>query len=546
MGRLLQLLGISIFLPVLAIAQSNSPSCPAGQSPSVYTITSVSGAGNATGTGQSVITSCNAGQQTSNLQGCLQIAQPPLASCFTSDVVTAGATSTTYNGNSVLYRQYVNETTTYTYNPDGGCYSPTVTNTSSNLYGQVQANYTCAASSSCNAPQGAYFGIVSQDWRTTHTGNVEVCKSNCIADIVLDATVQTSSGITAMEYWESTGASCTGTDDPTDSTTPDANGKYQISSSPPIYTDAQNNSLSFNDQSTNEGTQPSPTVPLLNEDGCITSAGGGIFCVAQSPLTPDTGTPGTPAQPTVTITVTPQGCNSASCQITYYDQQTVLTSTNDGAGGTQAGICSAGDTKDASGQCQSTGQCPAGQQKNGAGYCSGSGNVSSCGGPGQPVCNVNIVSSSPGAFGNGTGDGSGGCGTAGQPACNTLSGGTDCATPPICTGDPILCNTDYQTWKIQCGTQSDIDTAITAGIQAENSGSSDLLNSANGTVIDVGAMYQSQQASTATLQDIIINMGGWAGTVTVPMSQWSDFLHWIGILVLISANLVGIRIVMTG
>ncbi len=60
--------------------------------------------------------------------------------------------------------------------------------------------------------------------------------------------------------------------------------------------------------------------------------------------------------------------------------------------------------------------------------------------------------------GNGvTSNGVGGC------VGDSVVGGSDCVSPPVCSGDAVQCDQDFQAWHTRCSTDSDSDLATALG-----------------------------------------------------------------------------------
>lgn len=104
------------------------------------------------------------------------------------------------------------------------------------------------------------------------------------------------------------------------------------------------------------------------------------------------------------------------------------------ADGSCKSTCAAGTYATAAG-CTAT--CATGTTADKNGICQ----PNTCGN-GQVASNGSCMNSCPSGQ---SADASGKC----QPG-NTASGGTDCSSPPACTGDQTLCNIDFQTWAGHC------------------------------------------------------------------------------------------------
>lgn len=147
-----------------------------------------------------------------------------------------------------------------------------------------------------------------------------------------------------------------------------------------------------------------------------------------------------------------------------------------------------------------------------------------------------------GAIGGGssscTGDdcGSGGDGTA--------SGGETCVAPPVCEGDAISCAILDQQWRNRCvemPTETELESAF--GPTGDESGN---LIPTVGTFEVPSVFDDAGWIGASCPSDITINLGGQLPTVTVPISYWCDWLSIIGVMIMVSAYIGGVRIVVGG
>lgn len=138
--------------------------------------------------------------------------------------------------------------------------------------------------------------------------------------------------------------------------------------------------------------------------------------------------------------------------------------------------------------------------------------------------------------GNGTtSDGAGGC------ASDSLSGGVDCSSPPVCSGDPIQCDIDAQAFRERCpGAPSSGDIAGALGQygSVENPG-------APHSVDVTGSITTSHFGDTGTScpAPLVLNIMG----QSVTLDPWTKFCSWMQLiqpLVLLFATLAAGRVLM--
>lgn len=71
--------------------------------------------------------------------------------------------------------------------------------------------------------------------------------------------------------------------------------------------------------------------------------------------------------------------------------------------------------------------------------------------PGDVQGGTGTAGGDTGGGGTGTGSGNGD-----DPGAGSFSGGTDCTTPPVCTGDAVLCGTARSNWALLCKLHKDV------------------------------------------------------------------------------------------
>lgn len=83
--------------------------------------------------------------------------------------------------------------------------------------------------------------------------------------------------------------------------------------------------------------------------------------------------------------------------------------------------------------------------------------------------NTTVNNSTTGVSGDLSGSSSSSSSSGGSSSASSSSGGgsatggTDCASPPVCTGESISCNIDYQAWHARCDSSTDADLASAIG-----------------------------------------------------------------------------------
>lgn len=178
---------------------------------------------------------------------------------------------------------------------------------------------------------------------------------------------------------------------------------------------------------------------------------------------------------------------------------------NNGSGCQSA--CGAG-TSWSNGQCVAT--CPSGSTKDSSGICQ----PSSCP-TGQVSSNGQCVTQ---CASNQHQDGT---------RCvdnNAANGGTDCTSPPVCTGDQALCNIDYQAWATRC--------AANPGNAADGD-LSQMYTKSTDSVGSVMGRYQSQLSSSPLVHAadsfFTVNVGGSCPQLTIPAAEFMGKNIWAGL-----------------
>lgn len=154
---------------------------------------------------------------------------------------------------------------------------------------------------------------------------------------------------------------------------------------------------------------------------------------------------------------------------------------------------------------------------------------------------------SPPRGGSPTGSGDGGGGTCEGEDCGpgSISGGQTCEAAPICEGDPLQCAAIDQQWRTRCvDMPTDEELADAFGpIEGEEG------TGWTGTDTEI-SLPESLSAegwiSTDCPADITINLGGMLPTVTVPISNWCEWLSSFGVMIMVSAYMAGVRIIIGG
>ena len=243
--------------------------------------------------------------------------------------------------------------------------------------------------------------------------------------------------------------------------------------------------------------------PIPNGSCALTPGGDGVCATTPgtmpaTPPAPNTGTAGTAAQPVATVT-------NNSTTNNYYSPATMSGST-----------VTAGPATD---NPTGTSNTPSGQGTTGSGGSSGSGS------PTEPTP---------------TSD----CGGDGQPPCNSLSGGTDCSSPPSTGGDPIAGYSAMQDWKTACAlstpTAAQMNAAIDTGLGTTTEGG--LLKS-KGSVNVSGWFDGAAATGGGCPADIPVSLPQVSATINIPFSSVCPYVTLIRTLGLIGAALYSLYIV---
>lgn len=131
---------------------------------------------------------------------------------------------------------------------------------------------------------------------------------------------------------------------------------------------------------------------------------------------------------------------------------------------------------------------------------------------------------------------------------SSLSGGTDCVTPPTCNGDAIQCAMVDQQWRTRClfdkqSTLSDLGNSVTSGNDPDAGKHPQL--EANRTVVDMSTRIDSTPFLTGggALQDQVMPVNG--RTVTIPLSKLNQYLVIVG-NIFVAIALIGAAKIVTG
>ena len=157
--------------------------------------------------------------------------------------------------------------------------------------------------------------------------------------------------------------------------------------------------------------------------------------------------------------------------------------------------------------------------------------------------NPNRPGSNNPSTGGGDGDGEGD-----DDEGESASGGGNCDAAPSCDGDPIACAILTQEWKARCPDEAtEEDLVAEFGPTGEGEGGDDLFGSRD-QEIELPEAFASGGwlGSSACPDDITIELGGDLPTVTVPVSTWCEWMQLIGVLIMVSAYIGGIKIVIGG
>lgn len=131
----------------------------------------------------------------------------------------------------------------------------------------------------------------------------------------------------------------------------------------------------------------------------------------------------------------------------------------------------------------------------------------------------------------------------------TLSGGTDCSTPPVCTGDSVLCGVAKTQWATTCQVHKDLAGTGTPPASSSSSSNPAALwgdgTSTGNAVAD--SANQGQYDSTGfgygadcPLQDLTVSLP--FGSFAVPFSEGCVIGQWIRGVVLAFAMLAAAKI----
>ena len=138
--------------------------------------------------------------------------------------------------------------------------------------------------------------------------------------------------------------------------------------------------------------------------------------------------------------------------------------------------------------------------------------------------------------------------TAQNGACvqgNSDSGGIDCGAAPVCSGDQILCNIDYQDWKARCPSlppgpdpQTYLDSQPTNGSTAFTDGPTTPTFDNSGFLSGSGACVQFDPINVSVLSQSV--------TLDIANSSWCLVSQLLGALVLLMAYFKAAQIVLRG
>ena len=132
---------------------------------------------------------------------------------------------------------------------------------------------------------------------------------------------------------------------------------------------------------------------------------------------------------------------------------------------------------------------------------------------------------------------------------DSIGGGTDCAAPPACDGNPIECYLAKQAWTQACvfkkPTAAEIRETIQQGFGSTERGG--LLQKA-GDDIDVAKWFDDAAATGEgrCLSDVSIDLAPVGDTITLPLSQFCDVLSLVRVMFLIAVAFFCLRIVAEG
>jgi hypothetical protein len=128
----------------------------------------------------------------------------------------------------------------------------------------------------------------------------------------------------------------------------------------------------------------------------------------------------------------------------------------------------------------------------------------------------------------------------------TASGGDDCVTPPVCTGDAVQCMMVKQQWGTRCDNQkANTASALGALMVNGNDPVSSPASAANRTVIPISSQLdQSAFLGGGGLSDKVFTVSGQA--ITFPFSRLNQYLEWLGRLFVVMSLIGALRIVLGG
>lgn len=138
-----------------------------------------------------------------------------------------------------------------------------------------------------------------------------------------------------------------------------------------------------------------------------------------------------------------------------------------------------------------------------------------------------------------------GNGEGGQGGTGTGAASFTCDVQPACDGDPIQCAILIQNWVTACqdiGTEAEIqaETGLSPFVDPNTALTNDNFD------LSTGLDSTGYGVAGACLIDIDLDLGATFGTHTIPLSNWCPIFSFMGVLVLLSASLVSVRIVAGG
>lgn len=142
-----------------------------------------------------------------------------------------------------------------------------------------------------------------------------------------------------------------------------------------------------------------------------------------------------------------------------------------------------------------------------------------------------------------TGGGGGGGGGVDWTKDDKVSGGGDCQTPPVCSGDPIACAVLTQSYKNRCVPQpTDADLQAAFGPVQKEDGSLFGTEERNVGSLD----QQGWMGGGQCIDDYDLNMGPLLGTYTIPFSELCQLLLFVGMFIKVAAFVSAGRIIVGG